>query len=563
MSEYWKLIDLSKVTCVFGKWPVTRRMKLGYISILDTHGIDMRRYDLMGAQVRGQSGHCDNLFSLGEVDQLAVLRICAHSRVVVTSGTQDLIDRQAPNLGLLRSAQQHLHVALAQCHVHRQSRDLNDARESHLPRQQKHECFEQQRKGRELAGLGLAYLPYQAVRQLTRRPHTSSLNSCWKKFPRWVHRRSPGRLARQCEEPDLAGRGLWTTFPLLTEPLIRISTEAILFMGAYSTFSRQKREYSGRILVSGTGRYNLGRWRFPQSDAGSFMSVGKNLVMKFMALAAIIAIALSGPASVGQASMGRVLLVASSVNSMTLKDGRRIPTGYFLNELAVPAQAFQRAGYEVIVATPDGNAPAVDPISLTPDLFHGDTAAYTQALKFVLSDPSIQKPEKLDTVVKGNLASFVAIYVPGGRAPMVDLMENKALGTALMYFHKSGKTTAMLCHAPVASTAAVQDPKAFRQAMAEGNVAKAKSLAAGWPYAGYKMTLLSTAEEMPKEQALGGKMPFYIEDAVRIAGAEVQVGPPAQPLVVVDREMITGQNPASDHALSDAVLASLKGKTAD
>jgi putative intracellular protease/amidase len=284
--------------------------------------------------------------------------------------------------------------------------------------------------------------------------------------------------------------------------------------------------------------------------------------MKSMAVAAAaVAVLFSGSANAAEASKGRILLVASSVNSMTLKDGRKIPTGYFLNELAVPAQAFIKAGYEVVVATPDGNTPAVDAISLTPALFHDDQAAFTRAMAFVLSNPSIQKPQNLDTVVRGNLGNFVAIYVPGGRAPMVDLMENEALGKALLYFHSKGKTTAMLCHAPVAFTSTVKNPKAFRKAMAEGHVDQAKAIASGWAYSGYKMTLLSTEEEKPKEQALGGKMPFYIEDAVRVAGAVVRVGPPAKPFVIVDREMITGQNPASDEVLSDAVLEALKAKS--
>ncbi|MBU3077404.1 type 1 glutamine amidotransferase domain-containing protein [Sphingomonas quercus] len=286
--------------------------------------------------------------------------------------------------------------------------------------------------------------------------------------------------------------------------------------------------------------------------------------MKFMPSAAVVAaVSLLSfvPAGAANAAKGRILLVASSVNAMALKDGRKIPTGYFLNELAVPAQAFIQAGYEVVVATPDGNAPAVDGISITPDLFHGDEAALRQATKFVLSYPSLQKPQRLDAVVKAGLGKFAAIYVPGGRAPMVDLMEDRALGTALRYFHQTGKPTAMLCHAPVAFAATVKDPAGFRQALVAGRTGKAKTIASGWPYAGYKMTLLSTAEEMPKEQALGGRMPFYIEDAVRIAGAQVRVGPPAQPLVVVDREMITGQNPASDHELSDAVLAALNSRS--
>jgi putative intracellular protease/amidase len=277
--------------------------------------------------------------------------------------------------------------------------------------------------------------------------------------------------------------------------------------------------------------------------------------------AAVISL-FAAPADATEIAKKRILLVASSVNSMVLKNGRAIPTGYFLNELSVPVQAFIEAGYEVVVATPDGNAPAVDPVSLTPALFGGDAAALTRAMEFVLSNPSIQKPAKLDALTK-ELGSFVAVYVPGGRAPMIDLMEDQALGKALAYFHKNRITTAMLCHAPIAFASALKDPKAFRRAMADRNTGKAKEIAADWPYAGYKMTLLSTEEEIPKERALGGKMPFYIEDVIRLAGAVVQVGPPGKPFIVIDREVITGQNPASDQALSDAVLKALKAKSGE
>jgi putative intracellular protease/amidase len=144
---------------------------------------------------------------------------------------------------------------------------------------------------------------------------------------------------------------------------------------------------------------------------------------------------------------------------------------------------------------------------------------------------------------------------------MVDLMESEALGTALMHFHRTGKPTAMLCHGPIAFVATVKDPTAFRKAVVAGGATAAKAMTAGWAYAGYKMTLLSNVEEVSKEQALGGRMPFYIEDVVRDAGAVISVGPPAQPYVVVDREVITGQNPASDEQLTDAVLAALQNKS--
>jgi putative intracellular protease/amidase len=256
-------------------------------------------------------------------------------------------------------------------------------------------------------------------------------------------------------------------------------------------------------------------------------------------------------------SKGKVLLVASSVNSLVFKDGRSHPTGYFLDELAVPAQEFIKAGYDVVVATPDGNTPALDKNSISESLFQNDKALLDRALSFVLTNPSMQKPKKLGDLVKAGLDQYDALYVPGGHAPMVDLMQDKDLGAALRHFHTANKVTALLCHGPIAVAAAMKDPEGFRRAMVVGDVAKAKSLAAGWPYAGYKMTVYSTVEELPVEKFLGGDIQFYMEDALGAAGAQVNVAAPDKPHVVQDRELITGQNPFSDHVLAEAVIEAL------
>ena len=41
-----------------------------------------------------------------------------------------------------------------------------------------------------------------------------------------------------------------------------------------------------------------------------------------------------------------ILVIASSVDSFTLKDGRKEHTGYYLNELDIPVQAALDAGYQ-------------------------------------------------------------------------------------------------------------------------------------------------------------------------------------------------------------------------
>lgn len=59
-------------------------------------------------------------------------------------------------------------------------------------------------------------------------------------------------------------------------------------------------------------------------------------------------------------SKGNILVIGSSADTFELKDGRREPVGYYLNEMAIPMQAAVDAGYEIVLATPRGGVPLID-----------------------------------------------------------------------------------------------------------------------------------------------------------------------------------------------------------
>lgn len=90
----------------------------------------------------------------------------------------------------------------------------------------------------------------------------------------------------------------------------------------------------------------------------------KSQITWFASLIALFSMC-SLPAASQTHDQKTVLLVASSANELMFKEGRPHPTGYFLDELAVPAQALMDAGYKVVIATPDGNTPALDGNSLS------------------------------------------------------------------------------------------------------------------------------------------------------------------------------------------------------
>jgi putative intracellular protease/amidase len=258
---------------------------------------------------------------------------------------------------------------------------------------------------------------------------------------------------------------------------------------------------------------------------------------------------------------GTILVIGSNADSITLKDGEKEHAGYYLNEMVIPPRTVLDAGYEMVLATPNGKKPVMDPQSAVASYFGGSDGALQRALDFVESYPAMRSPVSMRSAINQGLDKYVAVYVPGGHPPMVDLMDNADLGEILRHFHDKSKLTVLLCHGPVAITAALPKAKEFRAALVRGDEEQARTLAAGWVYSGYRMTIFSNDEEHWVEDTyMGGrKVPFYVNDALRIAGGNVEISDQGifKSHVVQDRELITGQNPPSDQALAALFLETL------
>jgi len=258
-------------------------------------------------------------------------------------------------------------------------------------------------------------------------------------------------------------------------------------------------------------------------------------------------------------SKGKVLVVGSNATRIEIQGERTGPTGQYLNETVVPVMAMIDAGYDVVLATPDGTKPHIDPASDSAQHFGGDEKAFRRARAFFESDASMNNVLTLRSVIEAGLGDHVGVFVPGGQAPVVDLMQDAELGEILRYFHTSKKPTALLCHGPIVSLAALPDARGYRAALIAGDGARAAELGKGWQYAGYKMTVFSASEEKPIEQhILHGKLYFTMPDALQMAGGDVTTGADFEPNVIIDRELITGQNPRSDHPIASALIAALE-----
>lgn len=255
-----------------------------------------------------------------------------------------------------------------------------------------------------------------------------------------------------------------------------------------------------------------------------------------------------------------VLVVLSDADHLDLKDDKVFSTGFYLNELLQPVKLLMDAGHQVTFATPEGKAPTLDQSSADAMYFNGDAMVlkeYQALLEKLKITSNTQSPViSLARVEQIGYARFDAVYIPGGHAPMQDLLRSPALGRLLTNFHQNGKTTALVCHGPIALLSTLPNSPTFVQNMEATNTASS----ANWIYAGYRVTVISNQEEEAAKPLLkGGTMKFYPQTALEQAGASYSSNAaPWTPHVVEDRELITGQNPASALTVGQALIERLR-----
>ena len=277
----------------------------------------------------------------------------------------------------------------------------------------------------------------------------------------------------------------------------------------------------------------------------------------FMFKQTLLAVAVLGSltqSALAQDSKGQILVLLSSESQMQLQEGKTLTTGYYLNEFGVPADALLNAGYQLVLATPKGNAPVVDAKSVSVQYFAGDEAEMQRIQQVIAAIPGIDDTLSLQKVIDGGLAQYDGVFIPGGHAPLIDLANNPQVGEILRHFNAEAKPTAAICHGPITLLSAQKNPQQYQQSV----IAQQPAKASNWIYEGYRMTIFSDAEEAVFEASLNGdKLQYYPGKAMQQAGGKMQYAPEWTANVVVDRELITGQNPFSDTALAKAMLALL------
>ena len=220
----------------------------------------------------------------------------------------------------------------------------------------------------------------------------------------------------------------------------------------------------------------------------------------------------------------KVLMVLTSHDQLG-DTGRK--TGFWLEEFAAPYYVFKDAGVEVVLASPAGGQPPLDPVSDQPD-------AQTEQTRRVAADPAAQQalanPVKLDTL---NADHFDTVFYPGGHGPLWDLAESPTSIALIEAFERAGKPIGFVCHAP----------GALRHVKAVNGEPLIK---------GRRVTGFSNSEEAAVQ--LTDVVPFLVEDEFKKLGGKYEKGADWQSFVIVDGLLVTGQNPGSSSEVAQALL---------
>ena len=206
-------------------------------------------------------------------------------------------------------------------------------------------------------------------------------------------------------------------------------------------------------------------------------------------------------------------------------------TGFWLEELAAPYYTFVDAGAEVVLASPAGGQPPLDPKSNEPD-------AQTETTKRFEADEvamqALANTHKLSEVLNQD---FDAVFYPGGHGPLWDLAKDQNSISLIEQTLQADKPVALVCHAP--------------GVLREVKDAEGHSIVEGKTVTGFTNT---------EENGVGltDIVPFLVEDMLKEKGGKYSKAEDWQVHVQRDGLLITGQNPASSAATAEALLKLLK-----
>ena len=226
-----------------------------------------------------------------------------------------------------------------------------------------------------------------------------------------------------------------------------------------------------------------------------------------------------------QGNKSKILVIFTEEKN--LENGKFFSTGNHPIEALVPMLHLKNAGFDFEIVTPTGK-PVVFEMWAFPE-----EDAYVKAI-YKEYKSNFEQPGKLVDFINTSftdVASYAAVFVPGGHGAMIGIPEDRNVAKALTWAHESDLFTITLCHGPGALLSTTLDDQKFL-------------------YEGYKMAVFPDAvdEMTPMVGYLPGQMKNGVSERLKNLGAII-VNTESDNTVCIDRKLITGASPLASNEL--------------
>lgn len=225
----------------------------------------------------------------------------------------------------------------------------------------------------------------------------------------------------------------------------------------------------------------------------------------------------------------KILIVVTNVGMYA---SGRLETGLWLSELTHIYNSAKERGFEITIASPKGGKTPIDPESLKSFVLDDISKDYLESEEFM----SLLEHTRSLKEVEGQ--DFDCVYLAGGHGTMYDFPDDATLQAIIKKQYESGRMVAAICHGV-------------------GGLLNVKLSNGEYLIKGKELTGFDWFEE-----TLAGRkneVPFNLEAALKERGVIYRKAfIPMTSKVVVDGNLITGQNPFSSKEMAKVVMGQLK-----
>ncbi|EMA45483.1 DJ-1/PfpI family protein [Halococcus saccharolyticus] len=213
--------------------------------------------------------------------------------------------------------------------------------------------------------------------------------------------------------------------------------------------------------------------------------------------------------------------------------------GYWGEECIEPLTSLSDASVDVTVATPSGDPPEIDERSVDPDEVGEETAEHVMDVHE--NDDRLNDPIP---VAAADADDYDTVVFPGGHGTEWDINQDNHARTLLAETVAGDDGTALVvCHA-VGILGFTWDESGER--IVDGRDVT------GFPNE-WEEGIVDDHDRMPD----GRKLPYWVEDEVRAAGANWDAELDADTSVTVDGDLVTARGPGSSAAAAETLLDEL------